>query len=441
MFVRLRSPAHAAAQHPTRSAASFLSPLALCLFSWLSACGSEVLGGAEEVDGGPCGRGKARSCQCDDGRRGIAQCLVATSEWGECWCESGEPPDAGAPAAAWTSDAQTPIADPTGPKSVPACDDGFELRAHAPGGSDPYLVRGGAGLAAGGDDTAVCFFAKTPYSGVAAAQAFVGLPDEVISPQQWRLYGIDESMRRDGEVFPCAAREPDAYLLAGFTPGDHQLALPGDVALALPSGPSAGLILEVRYPDPGPVALLDRTGIRICAAEPGEREHTAAVQVVGSEGICIPPGATDFEVSGTCAPRSDQGALHILNVSPHMHARGKRMTIRVERVDGSSETLLDGPFYPSQPVPRPELNVVLAPGDHIETRCYYDNPGLLAVPFGGSSYGEKCYGYITAWAAGAPSADPGALDPLRSLGLTPSRRCLDPISIFASCNGPADYAR
>jgi hypothetical protein len=63
------------------------------------------------------------------------------------------------------------------------------------------------------------------------------------------------------------------------------------------------------------------------------------------------------------------------------------------------------------------------------------------VPFGEKTTQEMCYGFITAWPAGALSVDPSTLNPVQGIGLgiQPSRRCMDPTGLFGSCNGLADY--
>jgi hypothetical protein len=54
-----------------------------------------------------------------------------------------------------------------------------------------------------------------------------------------------------------------------------------------------------------------------------------------------------------------------------------------------------------------------------------------------------CYGFITAWPAASLITDPAKIffDPIGSIGqgLQPARRCLDPVGIFQSCGGLADY--
>jgi hypothetical protein len=319
------------------------------------------------------------------------------------------------------------------------------MRAHAATGkSDPYLIHGGPGLSEA-MEIAVCFTFRADHAADQRAIALQPLPDEVSRPHHWLLYGLDDvGARKDGEVGPCKAIEPGAYLLGGFYPGSRDVVMPSDVGLALPSGDSAGYVLEVHYRDPGALELIDRTGVRVCTASPttiGSRvNNTAAVHFLGTEGICIPRLRQAYEVAGTCTPHTDQGDIHILSVWPHMHGLGRRMTVTIKRKDGSSEALHDEPYSVSTTVLHETRDVVIRPGDKLETRCTYDNDQLVAVPFGEKASDEMCFAFVTAWPAGALSIDPATLDPLRALSLGPqaSRRCLDPYSILASCAGVAD---
>jgi Copper type II ascorbate-dependent monooxygenase, C-terminal domain len=420
--------------------------LAGAVLALLCACSAPMGVPAVEADGGgKCGSGKARACKCDEGRTGVAQCL-AGGDWGECWCGETFAQDGGLEAPDGAPDASAPddgrVQEPLGlPKSGAQCEQAYEVRAHAASGlGDPYLIPGSGSLGLGPTvDPSVCFYFKAPYPLDSEALSFVNLPDEVSRPQQWLLYGVDQSKHTDGEIGPCSGLEASAYLLAAFTPGSDDLVMPSDVGLALPSGPDAGLILALRYQDPGQTELLDRSGVRICTSDKGSRAHSAAVHFTGSEAVCIPAGAQNYQVSGTCSPRTDEGDIHILSVWPHMHQLGTRMQMTIHRMNGTSELLLDQPYAFGAETHYAE-DAVLSPGDTLETRCFYDNDRLAAVPYGKGATDEMCYGWVTAWPAGALSVDPNKLDALRSwsLGADATKRCLDPLGILGSCNGAAD---
>jgi Copper type II ascorbate-dependent monooxygenase, C-terminal domain len=384
---------------------------------------------------GPCGRGKARSCTCDEGTRGIAQCRSG-GDWGECVCNPSSlelVPDASSQAAAEHDAGRRKPRSVSEDPALRDCESTFDFRAHAAGDfSAPYRVPG-RGLLPGSARQRVCFYFRVPYVVDSVALSFLGLLYETPGLRSWLLYGLDSSLHADGEVGRCNGAEPGAYLLAGFAPGVEDLVLPADVGLALPHGAQAGMVLEVQYENARPEELLDRTGVRVCAARTNSRKHTAAVHFTGSQGICIPARARDFEVHGSCAPRDDVGPIHVLDVWPSMHQRGRRMQITIARADGTLELLHDAPFVFDDQQRFPPRDVVLQPGDRLDTRCYYDNEGPTRIPFGDGANEETCFGFVTAWPAGALSSNP-----LGALGIQPDRSCLDPGDILASCGGAAD---
>ncbi len=118
-------------------------------------------------------------------------------------------------------------------------------------------------------------------------------------------------------------------------------------------------------------ATSDETRIGIFFGE-GELEREVGTVSVANTGIRIPPGAAHHAEHGFYIPDED---MQILAFSPHMHVRGKAMTYRLVRPDGSSETLLDVPkydynwqwlYYPTQPIDIPA-------GSRVEVTAVWDN--------------------------------------------------------------------
>ncbi|MET0286574.1 MAG: hypothetical protein ABW352_18975 [Polyangiales bacterium] len=394
--------------------------------------GCDARGARSLGDAGPCGRGKARSCTCEDGSKGIAQCF--DEDWGECVCNPSSfevEPDAAAPEV----DARAPRPSSDDP-ALKDCESTFDFRAHAADDfGEPFHVPART-LLPGSQRQRVCFYFRLPYVVDSVALGFSGLLYETVGVRSWSLYGLDKSTHDDGEVAPCNGPEPGAYMLAAFAPGVGDVRLPDDVGLQLPRGLRAGMVLEVQY-DSGSSEVLDRTGVRICAARTRSRAHTASVHFTGTQAICIPPGARNHEVSGSCEPRTDLGPIHVLDVWPSMHRHGRRMQIDVVRASGQRELLHDAAFAFDDQQRFPPRDVTLQPGDRLETRCWFDNDMLLPIPFGDTAEEETCFGIITAWPAGALASDPlGAIG--SALGIEPDRSCLNPADILRSCNGAAD---
>jgi hypothetical protein len=341
-----------------------------------------------------------------------------------------------------TQDASTGIVDLYPDLKGPAdCEQSYDFKAHDPSDKNkPYTVGGGTNID-GTVDQYMCFYFKPPYTDGSQGLWFASMLDKTKILHHWLLYGTDGALHRDGDVAPCSAAEPGAYLLAGWAPGANDVTMPDGIGLDMPSGPTSGLILEVHYYNTTKAPLQDQTGMRLCTAKSGTRPNTAAVHFTGTESICVPPGAKDYNTTGHCQPRTDQGDIHIIQVWPHMHKHGTRMKIVINRKNGAKETLSDEPFDFNQQLKYPKDDIILKPGDTIDTTCYYDNDGTSSVPFGEKTSNEMCFGFITAWPAGALSVDPATLNPIQGIGLgiQPTRRCLDPTGIFGSCNGLGDY--
>ncbi|HEY6558606.1 MAG TPA: hypothetical protein VI072_15090 [Polyangiaceae bacterium] len=319
------------------------------------------------------------------------------------------------------------------------CRNTYELRAHGQqiaGDTSPYPVPVGGEMG----NKYMCFYFAPPYAAGSQAFYFDSLFDKTNTKylHHWLLYGIDNKRAPDNTFAPCSAAEPGAYLLAGWAPGAQPNVMKPDVGLGMPSGPNAQLILEVHYYNPNNELAFDSTGVKFCTAPGNTRPHTAGVHFTGSEGICIEPNSTRT-ISGECVPRGDMGDVHINSVWPHMHQMGRRMKIDILRANGTVEVLHDAAFDFNSQISYDKGDVVLRPGDRMRTDCTYQNTSTRRIPFGEKTQDEMCFGFIVAWPAGALAIHP--LDPRIIIGggLQPARRCLDPLGIFSSCNGLADY--
>ncbi|MFM2420989.1 MAG: hypothetical protein RL385_5712, partial [Pseudomonadota bacterium] len=124
---------------------------------------------------------------------------------------------------------------------------------------------------------------------------------------------------------------------------------------------------------------------------------------------------------------------HIVGVWPHMHKLARRQKLVVQRAGGTSETIHDEAFDFNAQIFYPK-DVVLHPGDKLETHCLYDNDTNGQVHFGENTQQEMCYSFIMAWPAGALANAPSFLDS----GAYSLNRCAENLSILNSCNGAQD---
>lgn len=327
----------------------------------------------------------------------------------------------------------------TGPAPVvpkPAdCENIYEFKAHGgTGESDTSKFKISSNPQNQGNQYH-CFYFKPPYEAGAGLLWFDSILDNTARLHHWILYATDNATHAPGTSAPCNAQEPDAYFVVGWAPGANNVALPNDTALRLPSGPNAGLILELHYYNDSKQEQMDGSGVKLCTAKAGKRPKTAGISSVGSEGICVPPNARGHEVVGGCDPRDDMGDIRILGVWPHMHKTARRQQVVIKRKNGTTEVIHDQPFDFNSQIFYPK-DVVLKPGDKFEAHCFYDNDTNAKIKFGENTQDEMCYAFTMASPAGALTNQGllgGAADSVAGV-----MRCADDLSILQSCNGVAD---
>jgi hypothetical protein len=187
--------------------------------------------------------------------------------------------------------------------------------------------------------------------------------------------------------------------------------LPKHVGLDL--GPGR-FILEMHYNNIGKPATPDRSGARLCTTQ-ALRPETAMLSWLGSQLFSIPPGADDHPVAGRCKPAA-KAPIHLLTIWPHMHSLGRRMSVRLDRADGTSKTVFDMPFSAESQRQYP-FPMLLQPGDSLLTTCYFDNPNPYAVTIGDRVSDEMCNNFIVAYPAGALTSNFPSVVPNTCLGL------------------------
>ena len=156
--------------------------------------------------------------------------------------------------------------------------------------------------------------------------------------------------------------------LVGYAPGYRQLSYEPGQAKLIKAG--SDLVFEVHYTANGtPGTDLTRLGIVFAKEPPRERVLT----IGASEGdFVIPPGASSHPVH---ADFKFYGNAKILDMSPHMHVRGKSFRYEMVRADGSRETILNVPRYDFQWQHhyRPAEPIQIKDGTTIECFATYDN--------------------------------------------------------------------
>jgi hypothetical protein len=315
------------------------------------------------------------------------------------------------------------------------CENMYEMKAHGgTGENDNTKFKISSNPALQGNQYH-CFYFKPPYDAGSGMLWFDSILDNTARLHHWILYATDNATHASGTSAPCNAQEPNAYFVVGWAPGANNVVVPSDTSLALPSGPNAGLILEVHYYNDSKTEQMDGSGLRFCTAKTSKRPHTAGITSLGSEGICVPSGKRGHEVTGGCDPRDDMGDIHILGVWPHMHKAARRQQVIIKRKNGMSEVIHDQPFDFNSQIFYPK-DVVLKSGDKIEAHCFYDNDTNTQIKFGERTQDEMCYAFTMAWPAGALTNQ--GLGGGAATSVAGINRCADDLSILQSCNGIAD---
>lgn len=200
--------------------------------------------------------------------------------------------------------------------------------------------------------------------------------------------------------------------LAGWAPGTDPLDLPDGQAIRIAKGST--LLFELHY-NPNGTAATDRTRIAF------RRTRVPVVTELKNDAVMkfdfrIKPH--DAEATFTAARAIERDGL-LLELTPHMHVRGKAMRYELER-DGVRRLLLDVPRYDFnwQLSYAPLVPIELKRGDKLLLTAIYDNskanphnpdPSKL-VTWGDQSFEEMMIGYFDWYdpKAPPPAGAPGA---------------------------------
>jgi len=195
----------------------------------------------------------------------------------------------------------------------------------------------------------------------------------------------------------------DAQFFLGGGAGNSELELPPDVGLRIPELANPGFWLEVHYFNVTDKTQEDASSLELCVSS-RPRAHEAAVHALGKADFTL-PAKTQSSVAATCHPSRLKEPVHIIGISPHMHATGSRATLQVNHQGAEATTVFDEPFDVQEQhnyvVPTKGLtsDIVLAPGDTLTTSCKFDNSTGATIHAGPSSEEEMCLMLVWAWPA------------------------------------------
>jgi peroxiredoxin len=247
---------------------------------------------------------------------------------------------------------------------------------------------------------------RVPAEGVVSYQFFTVDPgwkeDKWIRVTECRpgdrsvVHHIIVFIDRQGAISEFAGRGG----LGGYAPGSLPYTAPEGTAIFVPAG--SKLTFQMHY-TPNGTARDDRSCIGVVFADPKAVKRRLRGGVTGTLAFTIPPGADNYEVR---AKKKFLRDTLILNLTPHMHLRGKSFRYELEYADGTREVLLDVPRWDFNWQLRYELaEPKLAPkGSRLHCIAHYDNSAenqanpdpTTAVRFGDQTWEEMMFGFYAA---------------------------------------------
>jgi Copper type II ascorbate-dependent monooxygenase, C-terminal domain len=194
---------------------------------------------------------------------------------------------------------------------------------------------------------------------------------------------------RNGEQF--------SNMLIGYAPGVPTITWDPDTAFLVKAGST--LLFQVHYTPNGKESV-DRStlGLKIRKNPPANRAFSGSATQFR---IAIPPNDPSYEAAATHVFKED---VTLLDMTPHMHLRGKAFKYVITYPDGRSEELLNVPKYDFNW----QLSYILAEprqvpaGSKIEATAWYDNsannkynpdPSKL-VKWGDQTFEEMMIGFF-----------------------------------------------
>jgi peroxiredoxin len=187
--------------------------------------------------------------------------------------------------------------------------------------------------------------------------------------------------------------------IGGYAPGMTPTISPPGTATFVPAG--SKLTFQLHYTTNG-VQQDDRSYVGIKFADPKTVKRMVRGGLIGDVGFKIPPGDGNYEVRAKHMFLKD---TMLLNLTPHMHLRGKDFKYEAEYPDGSREVLLDVPNYDFNWQIRYMLTEpkLMPKGTRIYCTAHFDNSAEnLANPdpskeitFGEQTWEEMMFGFYT----------------------------------------------
>lgn len=198
-------------------------------------------------------------------------------------------------------------------------------------------------------------------------------------------------------------RGRDRRMLVGYAPGATPHILDEGTAMKIKAG--SKLIFEMHY-TPNGTAQEDHSYIGLKFTDKKNVKRLLVGAAAVNTEFTIPPYASDHPVTATFDVKRD---YYLLEMTPHMHLRGKSFQYEATYPDGKKEILLNVPSYDfnwqltyklKEPklMPRGTVLTCKATFDNSEQNAVNPKPGK-PVRWGDQSFEEMMIGFFTAVAA------------------------------------------
>lgn len=201
--------------------------------------------------------------------------------------------------------------------------------------------------------------------------------------------GLAREEGQDGE---------NGQLLCGYAPGMNQAVWPSGTVKRIPAG--SKILFQMHYSKVAGSVQKDRSSVGLILART-QPEKLVRTRGVSNSFFLIPPGADNHRVTACWTTKDD---IHIINLMPHLHLRGKAVEYKVFYPNGNSEILLNVPqydfswqtvYYFKEPKAIPKGSKIMVTGyfDNSTKNKYNPDP-TKAVRYGEPTYDEMMIGWM-----------------------------------------------
>src|SRR5882757_7132329 len=179
----------------------------------------------------------------------------------------------------------------------------------------------------------------------------------------------DGCLQDDNGVFPGNHQTDLGSLIASFLPGREADIYPEGTARLVKAG--SKLNFQIHYSHATGKAETDTTGVALVFAKAPPKQVARRIDL-SNHMFLLPAGSSDQEVT-ECHTFTKN--MYITSLTPHMHLRGKSMSIAITYPDGRNETLLDVPHYDFnwQITYRAATPIFIPKGSRLKIDARFDN--------------------------------------------------------------------